>query len=272
MFSSKFLAAGIAALFAAMPASGVATPDTAPAERCGGTSPQVVHDWQRTILRTVYTEGANPVPVGVPYLGFTSLAIVKAVARACERADSSPVAAVAVAGHDVLVEYFPGSRDSLDDDLAASLEDVPDGPAKNRGIADGARAAARMIASREDDGRDDSSIVYDREPAPGVWQPEEGASMLAPWLGFVDPLVLRHPIRSNGPDALTSRAYALDTRRCGRSGPPPARTAPTTRPRLPGSSPRTMRSCSATPCFDTSTLIRSTSRRRPDFSPRSTPR
>jgi hypothetical protein len=210
MFFSKYLAAGIAALVAAMPVSGAVPLDTAPAERCGGGSSRVVHDWQRAILRTVYTEHANPVPVGVPYLGFTSLAIVDAVARACERADSSPVAAVAVAGHDVLVEYFPASRDRLDDDLAASLEDVPDGPAKNRGIEDGARAAARMIASREGDGRDDSSIVYDKEPAPGVWQPEEGASMLAPWLGFVDPLVLRHRIRSNGPDELTSGAYARD--------------------------------------------------------------
>lgn len=134
MFFKRSLAAGIAALAAVLPASGAATADTAQTEPCGGTSPEVVHDWQRVLLRTVYTEHSNPVPIGVPYLGFTSLGIEDAVARACERADRSPVAAAAVAGHGVLVEYFPASieviRRTLGEETSLELRSSATGTAR----------------------------------------------------------------------------------------------------------------------------------------------
>ena len=200
-----------AIIVASVPLSPIATAVASPATvHAQQSRSQVVLDWERTAIRTIYTEGLTPVPVGVLYLGFTSLAMDDAVQRAHRRGHTSGVAAAAVAAHDVLAEYFPASLANLDADLTASLATVRDGKAKTRGIAVGARAAARMIASRVDDGRGDPTIVYSRAPAPGVWQPPTGGAMLAPWLGFVDRLVVKHPVSTDGPDALTSAAYADD--------------------------------------------------------------
>ncbi len=170
---------------------------------------RVVRDWERSSIRTIYTEAATPIPIGVLYLGFTSVAMYEAVTTA-HRHHASAAAAAAVAAHDVLLEYFPGSAANLDADLAASLADVPDGPAERLGIRLGAVAADVMIKRRAHDGRNDASIVYARSPEPGVWQPAPGGAMLAPWLGFVRPLVVRSPIKVDGPDPIGSAAYAVD--------------------------------------------------------------
>lgn len=203
------LAAIIAAAVPLSPIGSTATATTVTVQTQSSRS-QVILDWERTAIRTIYTEGLSPVPVGVLYLGFTSLAMDDAVQRAHRRGHTSGVAAAAVAAHDVLLAYFPASQANLDADLATSLATVHDGKAKTRGIAVGGRAAARMIASRVDDGRGDLTIVYSRAPAPGVWQPPAGGAMLAPWLGYVDPLVVKHRVATDGPDSLTSAAYAAD--------------------------------------------------------------
>ena len=120
---------------------------------------------------------------------------------------------MATAAHDVLVEYFPAASAALHGRLADSLAAVPDGRAEERGKAVGARVAHRLIASRADDGRNDTSIVYQRDPAPGVWQPPSPApqgNMVGAWLGYVRPLVVHHPLRVDGPDALTSSAYTAE--------------------------------------------------------------
>jgi hypothetical protein len=174
-------------------------------------SSAVVRTWESISMRTIFTENA-PGPVGVLYLGFTSLAMYRA-AQATNHRHGAAEAAVATAAHGVLVEYLPESTGQLDADLATSLAAVPDGWAKRQGQEAGAQIAARLIAGRVDDGRGDTSIVYQKDPAPGVWQPDPGGAMLAPWLGFVRPLILRGPIRApgvNGPDALTSAAYTAD--------------------------------------------------------------
>ncbi len=183
------------------------------------SSSAIVRSWERTSIRTIYAEAATPIPVGALYLGFTSLAMYRA-ARAVG-AHGSAEAAIAVAAHDVLREYFPASTAALDADLATSLATVTDGPAERRGILVGSRIAERLIAERTGDGRDDTSIVYTREPAPGVWQPNPGGTMLAPWLGFVRPLMLRGtftPRGVNGPDELASATYAADLAEVQRLG------------------------------------------------------
>jgi hypothetical protein len=169
---------------------------------------QVVLEWQQTAVRTVFTENASPAPVGAPYLGFTSLAVRDALDRAQRRSLTSTRAAVAVAAHDVLEEYFPASEANLDVDLASSLATVPAGPAKRRGSRVGARVAASLIAERAGDGRNDPSVVYSKSAAPGVWQPPPSGT-LAAWLGFTDLLVL-DSLPLDGPDRLASAAYARD--------------------------------------------------------------
>ena len=125
--------------------------------------------WQRTALRTIFTETVpTPAPPVISvYLSFTSLAVYDA-AREAQRGGGTPAAAAAVAqaAHDVLWEYFPASRANLDADLTASLALIKDGRKEDRGVAIGAAAADRMIASRVGDGRNDASVVY-AKPAPG---------------------------------------------------------------------------------------------------------
>lgn len=199
-----------ALLVASFPLAGQADPAV--------DSSAVVNSWERTAIRTIYTETVSPVPVGMLYLGFTSLAMYDA-ARTAEARHASPAAALAVAAHDVLVEYFPVSETNLDADLAATLADVPDGPAEQKGIRIGAAVAERLIEQRADDGRNDTSIVYSKPPAPGIWQPAPGAEFLAPWIGFVDPLLVRRPTRVDGPDALTSYQYTADFLEVKQVGP-----------------------------------------------------
>ena len=154
------------------------------------------------------------------YLGFTSLAMYQA-AEAAGRQHGSQVAAIAQAAHDVLLEYFPASETALADALVTSLADVPDGVAKQRGVDAGARVAHKLIVSRAHDGRNDTSIIYQREQEPGVWQPAPGGTMLGAWIGFVRPLVLNKPIRADGvtgPDPLTSAEYATQYDEVRRAG------------------------------------------------------
>ncbi|KGN30998.1 hypothetical protein N802_05180 [Knoellia sinensis KCTC 19936] len=174
-----------------------------------GDSAQVVIEWQRILNTTVYP--AMPIPNGVPLLGYTSMAMLDAVDRSLKAGDSSETAAVATAAHDVLVHYFPAQKGTLDARLATSLASVGDADEKARGSFLGAASASLMLASRVGDGFGDTSIHYTLPPGIGVWQPiPPTTDMLAAWLGSVDPLVLRRPIRVNGPDKLTSRGYAKD--------------------------------------------------------------
>jgi len=200
------------------PPSQAAEASVSPPGHHGGAkdNPQVAYDWQRTAIRTIYTDAALPIPAGSLYLGFTSLAVRDAYRAAAPWRGASAPAAVAAAAHGVLVAYFPAFKTQLDADLATSLATVPDGRAEARGIRIGERAAAAMVADRVDDGRN-APITYSRPPAPGVWQPP-ATGMAVAWLGFVDPLVLRRPIAVDGPDALTSAAYAADYAEVKRMG------------------------------------------------------
>lgn len=182
-------------------------------------SSRVLLAWQRTAIRTIYTEPVppTPVPVGVLFLGFTSLAMDDAVETAGHRHHTSASAAAAQAAHDVLLAYFPDSAANLQADLTATLADLPPGPATDRGVAVGEAAADEMIAGREEDGRGDPKYVYSKPEAPGVWQPPQ-TGMLAPWLGFVRPLVLDHVVGASGPDPLRSKAYARDYNEVRRLG------------------------------------------------------
>lgn len=171
--------------------------------------------WQRTAISTIYTEGAKAPPDGALYLAFTSLAVHDAAVKAQRRGSLVAAAAVATAAHDVLLEYFPTSATALDADLATSLLPVPDGRKEALGVAIGAAAADEMIASRVGDGRNnvfaDGSTVapYSKAPAPGIWQPP-ASGMALYWLGFVKPVIDVRPVRLDGPDPISSAAYARD--------------------------------------------------------------
>lgn len=74
------------------------------------------------------------------------------------------------AAHRVLVTYVPAAQASLDAAYAASLARIPDGRAKDQGIAFGIRGADNLLRLRANDGRN-APILFTKAPAPGVWRP-----------------------------------------------------------------------------------------------------
>ena len=66
-------------------------------------------------------------------------------------AGASVDAAVAQAAHDVLVARVPGQAGSVQTTFDSYLAAIPDGPAKQAGVAAGSAAAAGMLASRSGD-------------------------------------------------------------------------------------------------------------------------
>jgi hypothetical protein len=166
---------------------------------------------------------AQPPPSSMSSLAFVQLAVYNAVVaieggyepygrplRA--RPGASVDAAVATAGHDVLVHYFPGRVDALDADLVASLAAIPDGAAEQRGQAVGHDAAAALLAAREGDGWLADIGFTMPAPGPGVWELPAGQSPLVPWLSRLRPFTLRSDdqFRPGPPPALSSRRYARD--------------------------------------------------------------
>jgi hypothetical protein len=132
-------------------------------------------------------------------------------------ADTSPEAAIATAAYATLSGLQPqlgGSASILNGDYAAYMAAIPDGAPKLDGIDLGLEVAQSILATRTNDGRGCSTTVAGLglpAPAPGVWQPGAGA-VLGLCLPGMRPLVLQSgsQFRPDGPNALTSQAYAND--------------------------------------------------------------
>jgi hypothetical protein len=130
--------------------------------------------------------------------------------------DASPDAAVAAAAHDVLIHELPLTQHPLlDAAYTNSLSGIPDGAAKNAGIAIGQAAAAAIIALRSTDGSD-APMPYTPGSGPGVWIPTPPAFLPAvlPGWGNVTPFALNSgaQFRMNPPNFfdLTSKKYTAD--------------------------------------------------------------
>src|SRR5438034_3232481 len=143
-------------------------------------------------------------------------------------AHASKEAAAATAAYSVLSNIvstvpatiaFPNKTtllQSLSTAYTASLAAIPDSPSKTAGIAAGNAAADAMIAARQGDGRFGPS-PWVPNYAPGHRQPllnADGTQMLdpTPWVGGVRPFLIQSSsqFRTDGPNALTSDAYAED--------------------------------------------------------------
>lgn len=201
------LSAALSAALLAVPLAGA--PAVGAAGSPGPLASSVAVDWQRIAVRTVYVERGSAPPLGALYLAFTSLAVHDAARKAQRHGTHAAAAAVAVAAHDVLKAYFPASSANLHADLAASLASIKESDGRDLGEAIGGSSADAMIASRVGDGRNDGTIVYSKPALPGFWQPS-ASGMALPWLGYVDPVVDVPPVDLDGPDALTSAAYAAE--------------------------------------------------------------
>ena len=182
----------------ALPASAKDTPRKS-------RDPAVISEWNLHAEKALTADTTTSVLQDFLYMGFVQAAVFNAVVgiegrytpyrfkKKAPPGTSSQAAAVAAA-HKILVTYLPaGQHAGLDAAYADSLAKIPDGNAEADGIAFGELAAGNLIKLRADDGRNDASITYDRQPAPGVWRPTPPGMIpfLHPWMGFVDPLLVR---------------------------------------------------------------------------------
>ena len=126
---------------------------------------------------------------------------------------ASRAAATAAAAHAVLVSLLPALQSDLDAKLAASLAVIPDGAAKQNGIAAGEASAALLWALRADDGRD-AVVSYVPGSGPGAWVPTPPAFAAAatPEVAYVTPFALREPwqFRVEPPPDLWSDTWERD--------------------------------------------------------------
>ena len=181
----------------------------------------VVTDWNAIALNTAAAAGNGPPQQG-RVASIVHAAVFDAVngiePRYTVYAVSPPVtlpasqeAAAAAAAHGVLVRLFPSAKTPLDNQLAASLAQIPDGDAKQNGIAVGEFVAAEIVALRSNDGS--APVPYTLPPAGlGVWRPTSPAPPALPWWGGVTPFVLESATQFQAPPPpeLTSAGYAAD--------------------------------------------------------------
>ncbi|MGY1671122.1 vanadium-dependent haloperoxidase [Geodermatophilus sp. SYSU D00710] len=173
-----------------------------------------IRTWNEIAVTAITsTTPPTPGPVGPLYLAYVHRAVYDAVQGLPRRA--SVPAAVAAAAHGVLVTYFPGQEEMLDQRYTAELAAVRDGKAEDRGVAAGAEAAQTLIEDRRDDGLNGPALPLPT-PGPGVWEPlptePPTTAAVGSWLGTVEPFVLGSPseLRPAGPPALTSDRWARD--------------------------------------------------------------
>jgi hypothetical protein len=123
--------------------------------------------------------------------------------------NTSRRAAIAAAGHDVLAAEFPDRLKTLDERLAKSLDAVEVGPARDRGLLLGRRAAADLRARRIPDGSE-LAETYRPVTAPGVYVPT--APVAGSTVGRFRPWVMASgaEFRPAPPPALSSPTWTRD--------------------------------------------------------------
>jgi hypothetical protein len=146
-----------------------------------------------TFLQVAPMLGPRSAPLGSRAMAMMHVAMADAVfsihpvykpyaVRLHGHGNADQVAAAASAAHGVLVSLFPTKQAALDEALAQSLAQVPDGRKKDEGIAVGAEVAARIVALRANDGSD-AGLEYTPPVGLGFWQPDPrtGASPFLSW-------------------------------------------------------------------------------------------
>lgn len=125
--------------------------------------------------------------------------------------------ALASAVHTALTTLIPESAPALDAALRTTLDRIPDGRAKDRGVAAGQAEARSLLAQRAGDGLDPASVnppYPTPDPAPSIWQPTPPSFTTAQQTGtrFATPFLLHRAdqYRPGPPPALDSERYRAD--------------------------------------------------------------
>jgi hypothetical protein len=122
-------------------------------------------------------------------------------------------AAAAAAARTVLIGLVPSQQVAIDTAYAASLAAIPNGQAKNDGIALGQLVGSMFLTQRATDGSNVNG-VYTPGAGPGKWIPTPptfGAAVWPAW-GSVVPFAINSSKQflPDGPPALTSERYTDD--------------------------------------------------------------
>jgi hypothetical protein len=167
-------------------------------------SPAAVIGWNAIAQRAAIQVAKQPQTQSMIVISFAQAAVYDAVIAIVGgyqpyrlslklRPGASVDAAVASAAHDVLIHYFPTQQAALDADYAAALATIPDGTAKDAGIAVGQEAAAGMITLRQGDGFEADIGFTMLLPGPSVWQLPAGQTPQTPWVSRLRPFMLESP-------------------------------------------------------------------------------
>ena len=183
-----------------------------------------VTDWNAIATTAIVTTAGQSPHASTPSFAMVQGAVYDAVnaidrghrpyiaAPTADRSDSKQAAA-ATAAFRVLAALFPSQLPTLQPLYDASLAAVPDGPARDGGVAAGEAAAAAMLAARANDGRGGPFTFVIGSEA-GDWRPSPPGFGLdpAPWVGNVRPFLVPNTemLLSDPPNPLTSDAYAED--------------------------------------------------------------
>lgn len=208
----------------------------APATSVAAEPPDMVLTWNANAIAAISNPPAGsppglgqPPPASPISLAMVQGAVYDAVnaidgarqpylAGLTPRPGASKAAAVATAAHHVLVGLAPVTTPahpmiaSIDGIYATSLGLVPDGIAKNDGVAAGAQAAAAMLAKRSGDGRF-GSLTFTPGTGVGVWQLVTATNNnVFGWAAQVKPFTMKSPgqFRTEGPLDIAGPEYAAE--------------------------------------------------------------
>lgn len=168
-----------------------------------------VTDWNAKVVELI-----NDAKMGTPpahrLMAIAQTAVhdaVEAIAR--RHPGASMEAAVASANRAVVLKALPAQQPALDKAYEAALAAVPDGPAKRAGIEAGERAAAAVLAARQNDGAS-AGDTYRPQTAAGAYVPTVLPAAAQwpqrkPWL-----LASAAQFRPAAPPALGSEIWARD--------------------------------------------------------------
>ena len=191
----------------------------------------VVTDWNVMTLQAAAAAGLNPqrqhrvaamVHVAIHDAVNSVAPQYEAYAvRVSLAAHASIEAAAVQAAYGVLIRLLPSQAAMLDAGRSASLLKIPDGPAKEAGVAVGETVAGHIVFLRSSDGADVEG-TYTFGSDPGEYQrtpPTFGNPSIPAWR-FVTPFVLERgsQFRVEGPPSLTSDEWAEDFNETKRLG------------------------------------------------------
>jgi len=172
------------------------------AATAGSVGATVVADWNVTLLNAVKATSANP-PRASRAMAMVHGAVYDAVngingpyqpyrVLTPASGNANRTASAAAAAHRVLSSLFPTQQAAFDAQLAASLAQVPDGKAKQNGIAYGQFVADEMLAWRATDHANDPPPPWPDGVNPGEWRrtPPAFADPLLPHWGSVTPFAM----------------------------------------------------------------------------------